>query len=56
MSLNQFRTIGEVVKEFQVRYTEAGFIQQLAFQISQHSSDFPVFSRRFAVDDARGGR
>lgn len=50
---SQFKTIGEVVKEFQVRYTEAGFIQQLVFQISQYfREDLQLMMREAVVDNS----
>ncbi|MBD1822635.1 hypothetical protein H6F51_09005 [Cyanobacteria bacterium FACHB-DQ100] len=53
MSFSQFRTIGEVVKEFQVRYTEAEFIQQLAFQISEYfREDLQLMLREAVVDNS----
>lgn len=53
MSFSQFRTIGEVVKEFQVRYTEAEFIQQLEFQITQYfREDLQLMMREAVVDNS----
>lgn len=53
MSFSQFKTIGEVVKEFQVRYTEAEFIEQLAFEISQYfRDDLQLMMREAVVDNS----
>ncbi len=53
MSLSQFKTIGEVVKEFQVRYTEAEFVEQLAFEISQYfRDDLQLMMREAVVDNS----
>ncbi|MEP0917623.1 hypothetical protein NC981_12400 [Leptolyngbya sp. DQ-M1] len=48
-----FSPFGEVVKEFQVRYTEAEFIQQLAFQISEYfREDLQLMMREAVIDNS----
>ncbi|MCL6436718.1 MAG: hypothetical protein K6T90_21410 [Leptolyngbyaceae cyanobacterium HOT.MB2.61] len=36
MSYREFKTIGAVLKEFQVCYSEANFVETLAFAISNY--------------------
>lgn len=36
MSFNNYKTIGEVLKEFQVSYTEANFVGEAEFQVSDY--------------------
>ena len=53
MSFSEYKTIGAVVKEFQVRYTEANFIEQLAFQISDYfREDLHLMMREGMVDNS----
>ena len=53
MSFSEYKTIGAVVKEFQVRYTEANFIEHLAFQISDYfREDLHLMMREGMVDNS----
>jgi hypothetical protein len=53
MSFSEYKTIGAVVKEFQVRYTEARFIEPLAFEISDYfREDLQLMMREGMVDNS----
>ncbi len=53
MPLSEFKTIGAVVQKFQVRYTEANFINPLAFQISDYfQEDLALMMREGVVDNS----
>jgi hypothetical protein len=53
MSFSEFKTIGAVLKEFQVRYTEADFIEPIAFEISDYfREDLTLMMREGVVDNS----
>ena len=53
MSFSEYKTIGAVVQEFQVRYTEANFVEQLALQISEYfQEDLQMMMREGVVDNS----
>ena len=53
MPFSEFKTIGAVVQKFQVRYTEANFIEPLAFQISDYfQEDLALMMREGVVDNS----
>jgi hypothetical protein len=53
MAFSNFRTIGEVLKAFQVTYTEANFISELAFNISDYfREDLELMMRDAVVDNS----
>ncbi len=39
MAFSQFKDLGKVVQEFQIRYHEADFVQTLAFPLSDYFRD-----------------
>ncbi|GAX39550.1 hypothetical protein NIES4075_05060 [Tolypothrix sp. NIES-4075] len=48
-----FSTIGEVLKEFQVFYTEANFILEIAFNVSNYfREDLELVMREGVVDNS----
>lgn len=51
MSFSDFKTISAVLKEFQVRYTEANFVEPLAFEISSYFRDDLLLIMREGVVD-----
>ncbi|CAN1211337.1 Restriction endonuclease [Tumidithrix helvetica PCC 7403] len=53
MSFGSYRTIGAVVKEFQITYTEADFIQALPFAVSDYfREDLQLMMREGVVDNS----
>jgi hypothetical protein len=53
MAFSNFKTIGEVLKAFQVTYTEANFISELAFTISDYfREDLELMMRDAVVDNS----
>ncbi|MEA5565769.1 hypothetical protein [Anabaena sp. UHCC 0399] len=53
MAFSNFKTIGEVLKTFQVTYTEANFINELAFTISDYfREDLELMMRDAVVDNS----
>lgn len=53
MSYSEFKTIGAVLKEFQVRYREANFVETLAFAISNYfQEDLDLIMREGVVDNS----
>ncbi|OUL18676.1 hypothetical protein BV372_34190 [Nostoc sp. T09] len=53
MAFNNYKTIGEVLKAFQVIYTEANFIGETAFNISDYfREDLEIMMRDGVVDNS----
>ncbi len=53
MAFSSFKTIGEVLKAFQVTYTEANFISELAFTVSDYfREDLELMMRDAVVDNS----
>ncbi|MDZ8054689.1 MAG: hypothetical protein RMX68_024690 [Aulosira sp. ZfuVER01] len=53
MAFSGYKTIGEVLKAFQVTYTEANFISELAFTISNYfREDLELMMRDAVVDNS----
>ncbi|MBD2516410.1 hypothetical protein H6G93_15585 [Nostoc sp. FACHB-973] len=53
MAFSSFKTIGEVLKAFQVTYTEANFISELAFRVSDYfREDLELMMRDAVVDNS----
>jgi hypothetical protein len=53
MSYSEFKTIGTVLKEFQVRYTESDFINPQAFPVSEYfREDLHLMMREGVVDNS----
>ncbi|QLE54775.1 hypothetical protein [Nostoc sp. TCL26-01] len=53
MAFSNFKTIGEVLKAFQVTYTEANFIGELAFTVSDYfREDLELMMRDAVVDNS----
>lgn len=53
MSYSEFKTIGAVLQEFQVRYTEDNFVESLAFPISDYfRGDLDLMMREGVVDNS----
>lgn len=53
MSFGSYKTIGAVIKEFQIIYTEADFIEDLAFNISDYfREDLYLMMREGVVDNS----
>ncbi|MDZ7960987.1 MAG: hypothetical protein RMY34_24420 [Aulosira sp. DedQUE10] len=53
MAFSSFKTIGEVLKAFQVTYSEANFISELAFTISDYfREDLELMIRDAVVDNS----
>jgi hypothetical protein len=53
MSSSEFKTIGAVLKEFQVHYSEANFVESLAFPISDYfQEDLHLMMREGVVDNS----
>ena len=53
MAFGSFKTIGAVVKEFQITYAEADFIEGLSFQISDYfREDLHLMMREGVVDNS----
>ncbi|MTJ51688.1 hypothetical protein FJR38_02820 [Anabaena sp. UHCC 0253] len=53
MAFSNFKTISEVLKAFQVTYTEANFISELAFNISDYfREDLELMMRDAVVDNS----
>jgi hypothetical protein len=53
MAFSSFKTIGEVLKTFQVTYTEANFISELAFTVSNYfREDLELMMRDAVVDNS----
>lgn len=53
MSFSEFKTMGAVLKEFQVRYEEANFVESLAFSISDYfREDLHLMMREGVVDNS----
>lgn len=53
MSFSEFKTIAVVLKEFQVRYDEANFVESLAFNISDYfQDDLHLMMREGVVDNS----
>ncbi|MFN6559467.1 MAG: hypothetical protein RMY28_006620 [Nostoc sp. ChiSLP01] len=53
MAFSNFKTIGEVLKAFQVTYTEANFISELAFTVSDYfREDLELMMRDAVVDNS----
>lgn len=53
MPFSEFKTIGAVVQKFQVRYTEANFIDPLALKISEYfQEDLALMMREGVVDNS----
>lgn len=53
MAFSNYKTIGEVLKSFQVTYTEANFISEIAFNISNYfREDLELMMRDAVVDNS----
>jgi hypothetical protein len=53
MSFSNYKSIGAVVKEFQITYTEADFIQEIEFNISEYfREDLNIVMREGVVDNS----
>jgi hypothetical protein len=53
MSFSNYKNIGTVVKEFQITYTEADFIQEIEFAISDYfREDLNLVMREGVVDNS----
>jgi hypothetical protein len=53
MPFSEFKTIGAVLKEFQVRYDEANFVEPLVFGISDYfRADLTLMMREGVVDNS----
>ncbi|WP_353930216.1 hypothetical protein WJM97_18245 [Okeanomitos corallinicola TIOX110] len=53
MAFSNYKTIGEVLKAFQVTYTEANFISEIAFNISDYfREDLELMMRDAVVDNS----
>ncbi|MBW4478571.1 MAG: hypothetical protein KME54_17345 [Tolypothrix brevis GSE-NOS-MK-07-07A] len=53
MAFSSFKTIGEVLKTFQVTYTEENFISELAFTVSNYfREDLELMMRDAVVDNS----
>ncbi|MCU0570259.1 MAG: hypothetical protein MUF49_27255 [Oculatellaceae cyanobacterium Prado106] len=53
MSYPQFKAIGEVLQEFQVRYTEAEFVEPLSFPVSDYfRADLQLMMREGVVNNS----
>ncbi|QYX33993.1 hypothetical protein [Sphaerospermopsis torques-reginae] len=53
MAFSNYKTIGEVLKTFQVTYTEAHFISEIAFNISNYfREDLELMMRDAVVDNS----
>ncbi len=53
MSYSEFKLIGSVLKEFQVRYSEANFVESLAFTVSDYfREDLHLMMREGVVDNS----
>ncbi len=53
MSYSEFKTIGAVLKAFQIRFTEADFVERLAFAISDYfRDDLHLMMREGVVDNS----
>jgi len=53
MAFSNFKTIGEVLKAFQVTYTEANFISELAFTVSDYfREDLELMMREAVVNNS----
>ena len=49
MAFGSYKTIGAVVKEFQITYTEADFVETLPFEISDYFREDPPSAERNAA-------
>ena len=53
MAFSSFKTIGEVLKMFQVTYTETNFLTELAFNVSDYfREDLELMMRDAVVDNS----
>jgi hypothetical protein len=53
MSYSEFKTIGAVLKEFQVRYSETNFVESLSFPVSDYfREDLHLMMREGVVDNS----
>lgn len=53
MSFNAYKSLGETLKEFQVIYTEANFIQEIPFEISDYfQQDLQLMLNEAVVDNS----
>jgi hypothetical protein len=53
MPFSEFKTLDAVVQKFQVRYTEANFINPLTFQISDYfQEDLALMMREGVIDNS----
>lgn len=53
MAFSSYKTIGEVIKAFQVFYTEANFIVEIAFHVSNYfREDLELVMREGVVDNS----
>jgi hypothetical protein len=53
MAFSSYKTIGEVLKEFQIFYTEANFIVEIAFNVSNYfREDLELVMREGVVDNS----
>ena len=53
MPFSEFKTISDVLKEFQVRYSEANFVEPLAFPIADYfREDLHLMMREGVVDNS----
>ncbi|MBD2384749.1 hypothetical protein [Cylindrospermum sp. FACHB-282] len=53
MAFSNYKTIGEVLKAFQVTYTEANFISEIAFTVSEYfREDLELMMRDAVVDNS----
>ena len=53
MAFSNYKTIGEVLKAFQVTYTEANFIVEVAFEVSNYfREDLELMMRDAVVDNS----
>lgn len=53
MAFSNYKTIGEVLKAFQVTYTEANFISEIAFTVSDYfREDLELMMRDAVVDNS----
>ncbi|MBW4520080.1 MAG: hypothetical protein KME16_10325 [Scytolyngbya sp. HA4215-MV1] len=53
MSFSQYQNLGETIQAFQIRYTEANFIQEVAFPISDYfRQDWDLMLEEGVVDNS----
>jgi hypothetical protein len=53
MSLSQYQSLGETIKTFQIRYSEANFMQEVAFPISGYfQQDWDLMLEEGVVDNS----